>query len=77
MPRIMLVDDDYDAVFTFKYVLESYNYEVDGFTDPNLAFKTFRAGLYDLIVIDIRMPTISGFELYKLLKRMDTEASFY
>jgi DNA-binding response OmpR family regulator len=75
MPRIMLVDDDYDALFTFKYVLESYNYEVDGFTDPILALKTFSGGLYDLIVIDIRMPTISGFELYKLLKRMDAEAN--
>jgi DNA-binding response OmpR family regulator len=52
-----------DAIFTFKYVLESYNYEVDGFTDPILALKTFSGGLYDLIVIDIRMPTISGFEL--------------
>lgn len=36
MSMIMLVDDDYDAVFTFKFVLESYDYEVDGFTDPTL-----------------------------------------
>ena len=71
----MLVDDDCDAVFTFKFVLESYDYEVDGFTDPILALKRFSRGLYDLIVIDIRMPTMNGFELYKLLKRRDYEAN--
>jgi len=66
MSRIMLVDDDCDAVFTFKFVLESYDYKVDGFTDPILALKRFSRGLYDLIVVDIRMPTMNGFELYRL-----------
>lgn len=75
MSRIMLDDDDHDAVFTFKFVLESYHYEVDGFTDPNLALKKFVRGLYDLILIDIRMPSMSGFELYKLLKRKDYAAN--
>lgn len=75
MSRIMLVDDDPDAVFTFKFVLESYHYEVDGFTDPSLALKKFVRGLYDLILIDVRMPSMSGFELYKLLKRKDYAAN--
>ena len=48
--RIMLVDDDYDAVFTFKYALESYNYEVNGFTDPILALKTFSGEMLLFII---------------------------
>jgi DNA-binding response OmpR family regulator len=74
MSRILLVDDDRDAVFTLKCVLEPY-YEVDGFTDPNLALKNFRSEKYDLILIDVRMPIINGFELYKLLKMKDYAAN--
>jgi hypothetical protein len=61
MPRIILVDDDYDAVFTFKYVLESYNYEVDGFTDPILALKTFSG---EMLLFIIHKNTNAGLIKY-------------
>ena len=67
--------DDHDILFTCQFVLESYDYKVDGFIDPKLALKAYNNGLYDLIVLDIRMPIMNGFELYRLLKRRDVEAS--
>jgi DNA-binding response OmpR family regulator len=75
IPKIMVVDDEPDIVFAFKSALELNGYEVSGFTDPFLALKNFTVGLYDLIVIDIKMPTINGFELYKLLKIRDNNAN--
>ena len=68
---IMIVDDEPDIILSFKIVLLEYGYKVDSFTDPILALENFKAGLYDLIIIDIRMPKMCGFELYKELKKID------
>ena len=75
MARVMLVDDEYDAVFACRFILESYNYQVDGFTDPNLALQAYSDGLYDLILLDVRMPSMDGFELYRILKGKDEGAN--
>jgi DNA-binding response OmpR family regulator len=56
MARIMLADDDYDdVVLTCRLVLESHDYEVDGFVDPELALNAYSDELYDLIVLDVGM----------------------
>ena len=41
-------------------------------TDPALALETFKPNLYDLTILDIRMPKINGFELYHQLKSRDS-----
>jgi CheY-like chemotaxis protein len=41
--------------------------------DPSTALKNFRPSLYDLIILDIKMPKISGFELYNKFKSTDTK----
>ena len=72
--RILLVDDDYDIVFTFKKALEEYSqFEVDTFTDPIQALSRFKVNMYDLLVIDIRLPNMDGFELYDKLKEIDNQ----
>ena len=72
--RILLVDDDYDIVFTFKKALEEYSqFEVDTFTDPIQALSRFKVNTYDLLVIDIRLPNMDGFELYDKLKEIDNK----
>lgn len=75
MPRVMLVDDDHDTVYSFQVVLELNGYNVDGFTDPYLALRNFSEGLYDLIVVGVKMPNLSGFDLFSLLKRKDHNAN--
>jgi len=65
------VDDEKDVGRTFKMILENYGFEIDFFTDPAMALETFKPNLYHLIILDIRMAEINGFELYDKLKSMD------
>jgi CheY-like chemotaxis protein len=66
-----LVDDEQDLSVVFNMVLEDGGYEVDCFTDPILALKSFKAGFYDLVILDIKMPEMDGFELYRQLKKLN------
>ena len=45
---------------------------VDSYTDPTLALSNFRPRLYDLLVLDIKMPKMSGLELYQKMKEIDS-----
>jgi DNA-binding response OmpR family regulator len=69
--RILAVDDEPDITFTLQAGLEDGGFDVDAFTDPELALSSFKLGLYDLVLIDIMMPKIDGFELYERLKTVD------
>ena len=77
--RFLLVDDDTDILLTFKKgleevqntIVEGVNLQVDTFADPKEALTSFKAGVYDLLLLDIRMPDINGFELYEELKKID------
>jgi DNA-binding response OmpR family regulator len=63
--RILVVDDEYDITFTLKEGLEDGGFNVDVFNDPELALKSFKPNIYALILIDIKMPKMNGFELYE------------
>jgi DNA-binding response OmpR family regulator len=68
----MLVEDEADIAMTFKIVLESgVGLKVDSFTEPFAALNNFKSGLYDLIMIDIVLPNMNGFELYSRIRRLD------
>jgi two-component system catabolic regulation response regulator CreB/two-component system response regulator ChvI len=81
--RILLVDDDSDILLTFKEGLEEEHdvdksrlfdgakIQVDTFADPKEALSSFKAGVYDLLLLDIRMQDMNGFELYEELKKID------
>jgi CheY-like chemotaxis protein len=72
--RIMLVEDEDDIVLLFKMILESdAGLKVDSFTDPFAALNNFRLGLYDLILIDIALPKMNGFELYYKIRKLDNK----
>ena len=47
---------------------------VDTFNDPQEALSNFKAGLYDLLLIDIKMPKMNGFELYREIEKIDNKA---
>ena len=72
--RILLVDDEYDIALAFKISLENNGFTVDTFNDPEEALSNFKAGLYDLLLIDVKMPKMNGFELYREIEKIDNKA---
>jgi CheY-like chemotaxis protein len=70
--RILIVDDEKDVGKTLKLILENYGFDIDCFTDSATALEKFKPNLYDLIILDIRMAEINGFELYDQLKSKDS-----
>jgi CheY-like chemotaxis protein len=71
--RILIVDDETDVNYTFETVLEENGYMVDSFDNPILALNDFKAGLYDLALLDIKMPEMDGFKLYNEMRKVDNE----
>jgi CheY-like chemotaxis protein len=69
--RILVVDDEYDTNLTLKVVLEESGFKVDSFTDPLAALQNFKTGVYDLALIDVRMPVMNGFGLYNEIRKLD------
>ncbi|MGC2570142.1 MAG: response regulator, partial [Candidatus Nitrosopolaris sp.] len=61
---------------TFKKGLEDNGFEVDSFNDPQIALSNFTAGTYDIALIDIKMPKINGFDLYRKLRNTDYKVKY-
>jgi CheY-like chemotaxis protein len=71
--RILIVDDEPDITFTLRTILEENGFkEVDVFNEPLLTLHDFKSGVYSLLITDIAMPRMDGFELYKQIKNVDT-----
>jgi DNA-binding response OmpR family regulator len=72
--RILLVDDEPDVAFTLKASLETSGFfQVEAFYDSVLALSRFKAGAFDLALLDIRMPEMDGFQLYRKLREIDNK----
>ena len=69
--RILLVDDDPDNVRIFTIALRDAGFEVDAFEDPRLALSAFKPNYYGLLILDIRMPDMSGDQLYRKIRKID------
>ena len=72
--RILVVDDEPDLTQVSTLALEYHGYKVDSFNDPQEALSKFKPGSYDLIILDIKMPKMDGFELYHEIKKKDNNA---
>jgi two-component system alkaline phosphatase synthesis response regulator PhoP len=70
--RILVVDDEPDITFTLDAILQKGGYEVSSFNNPLKALQSFRPRHYDLLIIDIKMPEMNGFELYRKLNEKDS-----
>jgi DNA-binding response OmpR family regulator len=69
----LLVDDDHDNSSIFKIGLQDAGFEVDAYNDPELALSSFKPDYYDLLVLDIRMPKMNGYELYENIRKIDNK----
>ena len=72
--RILVVDDEPDLTQVSTLALEYHGYKVDSFNNPQEALSKFKPGSYDLIILDIKMPKMDGFELYHEIKKKDNNA---
>jgi DNA-binding response OmpR family regulator len=68
---ILLIDDEPDVTYTIKTILEDNGFKVDSFNDPILTFNYYKVNFYDLVILDIKMPKMDGFELYTKIREKD------
>jgi CheY-like chemotaxis protein len=77
--RILVVDDEPDITLTLQMCLEGYRYhdnarrrfEVHPYTNPAILLSQFKPNFYDLLLTDIYMPQINGFELCQRILDLD------
>jgi CheY-like chemotaxis protein len=73
LKRILIVDDEPDIIFTLKSVFEGYpaRFQVSSHVNPIEALSTFKPNYYDLVLVDINMPVMNGFQLCEKLVDLD------
>lgn len=71
--RILIVDDNSDIAFTLRIELENSStpFQVYSYDNPVNALLDFKPNFYDLLIIDVNMPLMDGFELCKKLLQKD------
>jgi DNA-binding response OmpR family regulator len=69
--RIMVVDDEPDLTLFYRMSLEFHGFKVDTFNDARKALSSFKPDYYNLVILDIKMPGMDGFELNKELQKID------
>ena len=68
--RILVVDDEADVNTAIREVLRQNGFIVDSYEDPLLALENFKPHFYDLLILDIKMPEMSGFSFYREIKKL-------
>ncbi len=79
MKRILIIDDEPDVTTTFKVGIENSNYysndskriEVYTYNDPLVALSEFESNFYDLLLLDINLPHMNGFQLCEKIIHLD------
>ena len=66
--RILIVDDDEELTDELSEILRDENYNVSAAYDGLKAKEALDKNNYDLILLDLKLPSISGYELLKLIK---------
>ena len=65
------MDDESDICFVLEKVLREDGFVVDSYEHPLVALDKFKPHLYNLVILDIRMPELNGFALYREIKKLD------
>jgi two-component system, OmpR family, response regulator ChvI len=75
--RILIVDDESDITESFGLALEDSGFEVDKYNDPAVALASFKPNFYGLLILDVKMPKIDGFELYDKFRKIDKKVKVF
>lgn len=66
--KILLVDDEKDLTYALSVILERNNFEVDSVLNGEDGLYYALTGVYDVIILDVMMPKMNGFEVLKTLR---------
>jgi DNA-binding response OmpR family regulator len=72
--KILVVDDEADLTMLCNFALEYHGFKVDTFNDPQETLSNYKPDYYDLVILDIKMPKMDGFQLYDEIKKKDHKA---
>jgi DNA-binding response OmpR family regulator len=72
--KILVVDDEADLTLLCRLALEYHGFKVETFNDPQRALSNYKPSYYDLVILDITMPKMDGFQLYDEIKKKDQKA---
>lgn len=72
--RILIVEDEYKLADVVAARLKKENYEVDISTDGEAGLYNAESGIYDLIILDVMLPVMNGFEILKELREEKIES---
>jgi two-component system, OmpR family, response regulator ChvI len=75
--KILIVDDEPDITESFGLALEDSGFEVDKYNDPAVALASFKPNVFGLLILDIKMPKMDGFELYDKIKKIDNKVKVF
>jgi DNA-binding response OmpR family regulator len=71
LTRILVVDDEPDIATAIRLGLQHRGFQVDSFTSPADALAHYAPGIYQLLIVDVRMPKMDGFELVRNMRKVD------
>jgi len=71
--KVLIVDDEPDVNTVLKNVFDQNGFNAASYDDPILALENFKPGSYDILLLDIKMPEMDGFQLYQKMKRIDSK----
>ena len=74
--KILLVDNEVDITYALTNALENYGFNIEAFNDPILALNSYNSNFYDLVILDIKMPKMDGFELYNKIGRKTQQLKY-
>ena len=69
--KILVVDDEPDICFVVEKTLGENGFRIDSYEDPLLALENFKSHSYGLVILDIRMPDLNGFTIYREIRILD------
>ena len=69
--KILVIDYEHDSNLLLKTILERNGFIVEYFDDPFVAMENFRSNLFSLIILNIKLPKLNGFQLYREIRKKD------